>query len=221
MLSVGGGDGAVLACNSDSGFAAKLASGLVSYITKYGFDGVDFDIEHRTGDYVACARTIAAVVDALRIAVPGLAVTMAPQMTNVYPDYPSVSAGFNELAPLVNMTSFDWLQPQMYNTWSGVETVAYAKKYVSQLVAGFDVTAGAESFHVAVEPARIVLGYPASARGAGTGFLDPKLVVAMVRDLRRASVPVKGLMTWSIGWDRQNGYAFSNAVAASSNSTLR
>ena len=99
-----------------NGFAAALASGLVSYIQKYGFDGVDFDIEHRTGDYVACAHTVTDVIRALRSKVPSLKITMAPQMTNLYPDYASVSAGFNELAPLVNMSSFDWLQPQMYNT---------------------------------------------------------------------------------------------------------
>ena len=51
---------------------------------QYGFDGVDFDMEHRMGDYIACAQVIAKVIKGLRghavNAQKKLMITMAPQV---------------------------------------------------------------------------------------------------------------------------------------------
>lgn len=47
LLSVGGGDGAILNCNSAPTFVTALSASLLAMVKKYGFDGIDFDIEHR------------------------------------------------------------------------------------------------------------------------------------------------------------------------------
>merc|ERR1712039_830977 len=150
----------------------------------YGFDGVDFDIEHRTGDYVQCAQLIATVMDALHA--NGLKVSMAPQMTNVYPELSTVSGGFNELAPLIAMTNssvLEWVQVQMYNTWGAVETVSYSEQYTMELAQGYNISADGKTYFAQVPPSQLVLGYP-----------------------------ISGFMTWSIGWDEQNNYLFANTL---------
>ena len=210
LISIGGGAGGIISGTEPAGFADKMSSGLVAYCKEYGFDGVDFDIEHRSGDLTKCAAIVHDVMQGLKTKMPSLKISMAPQMTNLDPNVGLVSAGFNELAPLVatSLDLIDWIQPQMYNSWAGVETLDYAKKYVAGLQKGYKVA----GFTVPPIPAsKLVLGYPASPKGAGSGYIAPCKVVAMLKEL---SPPITGLMTWSIGWDEQAGWKFADCVAA-------
>eukprot|EP01084_Bolivina_argentea_P010686 19928_1 len=130
FISIGGGAGATLQCskNGDNSFMNNYINGILNIVSKYGFDGVDFDIEHRTGDFVQCAQLISTVMNTLYA--KKLKVSIAPQMVNVYPELATVQPGFNELAPLIameNSTVLEWVQVQMYNSWSTLETVSYAE----------------------------------------------------------------------------------------------
>ena len=69
------------------------------------------------------------------------------------------------------------LQIQMYNTWAQVETIAYAEQYVQQLLVGYVVAADDETFNVTIPASKLVLGYPASPSGAGSGYIAPSDVV--------------------------------------------
>jgi len=75
MLSVGGGDGAVLGCASPMpSFADTLSASLLRLVKRYGFDGIDWDIEHRSGDMEACGKIITAVIGGLKAGAPRLLV---------------------------------------------------------------------------------------------------------------------------------------------------
>merc|ERR1719206_630877 len=215
FITIGGGAGSTLQCemNSNAAFIDNLAEGIMNITDEYGFDGVDFDIEHRSGDYVLCAELIATVMNTLHA--HKLKVSMAPQMTNVYPDLSTVSAGFNELAPLIameNATVLQWVQVQMYNTWGAVETVSYAEQYTAELVKGYNVTADGKTYFVQVPPSQLLLGYPASPRGAGSGYIEPSKLKAMYSDLKSSGYDIAGFMTWSIGWDQQNNWNFADTL---------
>ena len=208
-LSLGGGAGNVLPAPLPAGFAAAMLAGTSALVSELGLDGVDFDLENFGGgvpDILAAAGAVRAVAEGLRAAHPALVLSAAPQMTDAYCDYASVTAGFNRYAPLLSPPRlFDVVAPQMYNSWGGVETIAYARTYAAELEAGCAVGA----FNVSVERARLQLGYPASRSAAGSGFLDPVEVAAMAR-----SLSISGLMTWDIGWDAQAGWQMARAVAA-------
>ena len=144
-----------------------------------------------------------------------LQVTIAPQMTNVYPGLNTVSSGFNELAPLIAMETpqiLESVQVQMYNTWGAVETTSYAETYTAQLDAGFNVTADGKYYFVQVPPSQLVLGYPASPKGAGSGYIPPSQLKTMYQTLKSQGYDVSGFMTWSIGWDQQNNWEFANTL---------
>ena len=81
LISLGGGAANLLNCASynNKKFIDNFITGIVNYTTLFGFDGVDFDIEHRTGDYVQCAQLIAQVMTTLKRKFR-LIVTMAPRM---------------------------------------------------------------------------------------------------------------------------------------------
>jgi chitinase len=220
VISVGGGDGGVLPCAkaSDATFVANMVEGLKAVVNKYGFDGVDFDLEHRNGDYVLCAELVAKVIKGLRSygmsAKRKLLITMAPQMSNINPGQPIISGGTNELAPLISYAGecIDLVMVQMYNTWSGAETIKYADTYFNQLVEGFSLEHKSQRFPVKLRANQIAPGYPASPRGASSGFLPPSSVAGMVDAFAANKTRFGGVMTWDLGWDEQAGHQFANAM---------
>ena len=209
FLSLGGGAANVL---TPALPVAVLAQELGALAGALGLDGIDLDLENFEGVPAACMGAARALLDALRAARPALLFSAAPQMTDLYPDWLQVSAGFNRYAPLLAGSGealFDAVMPQLYNTWAGVETLAYAGYYAAALQAGFVV---APNYSVAVPSRALVLGFPASRSAAGSGWVAPAGVVSLVRALAANATPVRGLMTWSIGWDEQNGWEFAEAV---------
>ena len=205
LISLGGGAGAPLPGPAPAGFVTNVVTGLSSLVTSLGLDGVDFDIENFEGDPVAGMAAVREIVLGLRVAAAprALLITCAPQMTDVFPDYTQETAGFNRYAPLVEerfLGNIDAVMPQMYNSWASVETIAYAVTYTKEVEAGFTVTAGAgpTPLNITIPPTKLWLGYPSSSSAAGSGFLPPTEVVAMVRGLAASGTPVAGLMTWSI-----------------------
>eukprot|EP01060_Flectonema_neradi_P002808 TRINITY_DN11771_c0_g1_i1.p1 TRINITY_DN11771_c0_g1~~TRINITY_DN11771_c0_g1_i1.p1 ORF type:complete len:303 (+),score=68.23 TRINITY_DN11771_c0_g1_i1:86-994(+) len=209
MLSIGGGAGGVITGDEPATFSSNMANGLIAYSKSYGFDGIDFDIEHRSGDLMKCATVINNVLKMLKQKKPSIKISFAPQMVNLDPEVNTISAGFNELAPVIgpSLSLIDWVQPQMYNSWPGVETLAYAQRYTSELLKGYTVS---DVVVPPMPPQKLLLGYPASSNGAGSGYLPPCEVVAMVRSMHQ---PILGLMTWDIGWDQKDGWKFANCVA--------
>lgn len=223
LLSLGGGAGNVLPgppADPDA-FVANMARGLLALVHGWGLDGVDFDLENFSGDAVQGMAAVARVIEALHANSSALLITGAPQMTDVYPGWPGISAGFNRYAPLLGngflQRHFAFVMPQMYNSWAAVETAAYAQQYAAQLLAGYSIpaSAGNPAYNVTVPGTKLLLGYPASPSGASSGFLPPATVVGVVQALAaNASTAIAGLMTWSIGWDQQAGWEFAKAVAA-------
>jgi chitinase len=223
VISLGGGDGGVLPCAeaSNTKFISSMVNGLTTVVEKYGFDGIDFDLEHRSGDYVKCAQLVAKVIKGLRAygtsAKRRLLITLAPQMSNINPDQPVISGGTNELVPLISYAGecIDLVMPQMYNSWSGAETIPYAENYFRKLVQGFSLEHDGGVFPVALPAGKLAAGYPASPRGAMSGFVQPALVAGMVNGLAaNATRPTRlgGVMTWDLGWDEQAGHQFANAM---------
>ena len=100
----------------------------------------------------------------------------------------------------------------MYNSWAQVENIEYAESYTIKVMDGFTVQSDGVIFPVKIPGDKLVLGYPASPRGAASGFIDPTDVVSMVLRLRGQGRDIAGLMTWSIGWDFQSGWLFANVV---------
>ena len=54
----------------------------------------------------------------MKVRLPAIVISIAPQMTNVDPDVAAISSGFNELVPVISaegsMALLDYIQPQMY-----------------------------------------------------------------------------------------------------------
>lgn len=222
LVTLGGGAAGILNCgmaNQDT-FVKNMVEGLKDIVNQYGFDGVDFDMEHRAAsggsDYVKCGLIIANVVKQLHEA--GMVTSIAPQMGNVNPFDPadSVSAGQNEHAPLLGMAMncFSFISPQMYNTWAAVETQAFAIKYATALTqVGYHVTIDHKRYEVMIPASKLTLGYPATAKGASSGYIAPSSLHDIVTSLHDQGIHLGGMMTWSVGWDQQGDFEWVDTLS--------
>jgi chitinase len=111
---------------------------------------------------------------------------------------------------------------QYYNSGSmlGADGSVYSEGSVDFLTA-----LAAIQLQGGLRPDQVGLGLPASASGAGGGYVAPSVVNAALDCLARgtscgafkpsATYPtLRGAMDWTINWDGSNGYAFESSVSA-------
>lgn len=209
VLSVGGERGTVSV--NDSASAENFASSLYALMGKYGFDGVDIDLENGLNPtYMTQAlRSLSAKAGS------GLVITMAPQTI----DMQSTSAGYfktalniKDILTVVNM--------QYYNSGSmnGCDGKVYSQGSVDFLTALACI-----QLEGGLAPSQVGLGLPASTRGAGSGYVAPSVVNNALDCLAKGTgcgsfkpartyPGIRGAMTWSTNWDASAGNAWSNGV---------
>jgi chitinase len=209
IISVGGANGTVSI--SDPTAAANFADSVTALMKKYGFDGVDIDLENGIDpDNMASAlQQIAGSAGS------GFVLTMAPQTV----DMQSTGAGYFQLAlkvkdilTIVNM--------QYYNSgaMNGCDGNVYSEGTVDFLtgLACIQLQGG-------LRPDQVGLGLPASPSGAGGGYTAPDVVNAALDCLASGQncgsfkpsttwPGIRGAMDWSVNWDAAAGNAFAEGV---------
>jgi len=130
----------------------------------------------------------------------------------------------------------DWLQVQNYNSGpiTGLDdqyhTMGNADFHVAMadmVLTGFPVAKNQNNFFPPLKPDQVVLGLPANAN-AGGGFTTiaevQKALDALIKGVQLSSYKTRGsstgypnfrgLMTWSVNWDKFNNFEFSNSHRA-------
>jgi chitinase len=209
ILSVGGQNGTISV--GDSTAAANFANSVFGLMQRFGFDGVDIDLENGVSP--------SAMGSALRQlsgkAGSGLIITLAPQtldMQSTGMAYFQLALGIKDILTIVNT--------QYYNSGSmnGCDGNVYSQGSVD-----FITALACIQLQGGLRPDQVGLGLPASTQAAGSGHVDPSVVNRALDCLTAgancgtfhppATWPsLRGAMTWSINWDASNGFAFANAV---------
>lgn len=130
----------------------------------------------------------------------------------------------------------DWLQVQNYNSgpitglddqYHNMGTADFHVAMVDMLLTGFPIAKNPNSFFPALRPDQVVLGLPANVN-AGGGFTSvaevQKALDALIKGVQLSSYKtlgsttgypdLRGVMTWSINWDKFNNFEFSNSHRA-------
>jgi chitinase len=209
ILSVGGEKGNVT-INSDA-TATAFADSAYALMQEYGFNGVDIDLEHGVNaTYLTKAlRQLSAKAGS------SMVLTMAPQtidMQNTSSEYFKTALAVKDILTVVNT--------QYYNSGSmlGCDGKVYSQGSVDFLTALACI-----QLQGGLDASQVGLGVPASARGAGSGYVDPQIVNNALDCLAKGTgcgtfkpaqtwPSLRGAMTWSTNWDATAGNAWSNAV---------
>ena len=122
----------------------------------------------------------------------------------------------------------DWLQVQYYNSGpindinGKSQNMGSPEFYVAladMLLTGFPIMGDENNMFPALRPDQVVIGVPA-ATGAGNGFVSNDGVKQALEALMKGGTvggytvkegypELRGLMTWSINWDKHNNFAWS------------
>jgi chitinase len=210
VLSVGGQNGTISVGDATS--AGNFADSVFAAMQSFGFDGVDIDLENGiTPDAMSQAlHTLAGRAG------PGLIITMAPEtlfMQSPSATYLSLAIKVKDILTVVHT--------QYYNSGSmnGCDGQVYSQGTVDFITAQACI-----ALQNGLRPDQVALGFPASPSAAGSGFVDPAAVVNAAVDCltqgtrcgnfhpSRTWPGLRGVMTWSVNWDRSNNSAFSGTV---------
>ncbi|WP_211746052.1 glycosyl hydrolase family 18 protein [Paenibacillus sp. Marseille-Q4541] len=127
----------------------------------------------------------------------------------------------------------DWLQVQNYNSgpitglddqYHNMGNADFHVAMADMILTGFPVAKNPNSFFPALRPDQVLLGLPANVN-AGGGFTTvaevQKALDALIKGIQLPSYKTRGsatgypdfrgVMTWSVNWDKFNNFEFSNS----------
>jgi chitinase len=211
VISIGGETGTVSV--NDSASADAFANSVYGLMQEYGFNGVDIDLENGLNStYMSQALKSLATK-----AGSGFVLTMAPQtidMQSTSGEYFKTALAVKDILTVVNM--------QYYNSGSmlGCDGQVYSQGSVDFLTALACI-----QLEGGLDPSQVGIGVPASASGAGSGYVAPSVVNNALDCLARGTncgsfkpsktyPGIRGAMTWSTNWDAAAGNAWSDSVGA-------
>lgn len=167
---------------------------------------------------------------------PDFLLTMAPETAYVQGGASTYGGPWGAYLPVIHALrdDIDYLHVQHYNsgTMLGPDGRAYAQgtpdfhvAMAEMLLVGFPIGGNANNVFPPLRPDQILIGLPASPQAAGGGYTTPANVQKALDYLIKgqsfggsyvlrnpAGYPeLKGLMTWSINWDKYNNFQFSNS----------
>jgi chitinase len=245
QISLGGANGVIVLGTTAARDTFVKTMGDI--IAKYGFDGIDLDIENNLSmganedfrnpttpqivNLIAATKALKARFGA------NFMITMAPEVAYVQGGYGVAGGIWGAYLPIIYGLKDDLtiLHVQLYNTGSitGADeknytqgTVDFAVAMSDMLLKGFNVNRDPSKPFPALRPDQVSLGLPATSGAAPSGgYLNNAGVQQALDCLMKgtncasfkpsASYPgFRGVMTWSVNWDKTNSYQFATGHKA-------
>jgi chitinase len=211
IISVGGANGAIT-INSEAA-ADKFASTLSKIIKKFGFEGVDIDLEGAAVSGTAyIARGLRKVHDEFG---DDFIITMAPETYYMHKANDLTGAYYRLATEIKDILTICY--PQFYNAGGDIGYNNFNARYPSQ---SFITSLATMYIENGLRPDQLAIGVPALSSGAGSGYISIDNLKAVINSLvykkpldgftpPREYKTLRGVMTWSINWDATQNYAWA------------
>ena len=209
----------------NAGNVKQFESNTLAIINKYGFNGIDIDLEGEPARDQSNAQYIPEALKYLKTELgPSFIITAAPEFPNLRTGssiYPTLLASLG--------SDLTFLQPQIYNQGGdgiNVSSSDQAKfrvpSYLAQNNAEFhaqflylimkylsNTDPSDTNFAVKVDPAKLLIGLPATTSAAGSGYTEPAVVQQAYNFFQQQKLNISGLMTWAVNYDHNNNWQFA------------
>ncbi len=234
VLSLGGAEGTIT-LNSDAD-EQHFISSLTSLINEWGFDGLDIDLESGSGLVHGSqiqARLGGALLQIEKNIGGDMFLSMAPEHPYVQGGMVAYSGIWGAYIPIINQvrSTLDLLHVQLYNNGGlanpytpsaapegSVDMMVASAK---MLVEGFTLADGSR-----FEPLRddqVAFSLPSGPQSANSGQAPTQNITDALDCVTNTThcgsvIPSKaysnfgGVMTWSINWDKYDGFNFSAPI---------
>ena len=234
VLSFGGQNGTITLNNSTN--VANFVSSTAAIINEYGFSGIDWDIE---GGIVVhgspvLANTVTAIKQLRAQFGSNFYLSMAPEHPFVHGGFVAWGGIWGAYIPIINglRNELNLLHVQLYNNGglsTPYSTSSFAAGSVDMMVAsakmlieGFQLAGSGGTFQ-GLRADQVALGLPSGPSSAGSGQATNNAIISALNCITRGtscgSVSMnsnrqtfRGVMTWSINWDENDGRIFSGPI---------
>ena len=198
---------------------------------KYGFTGYDIDLEGSSINAADNYTVIPQVLNELKAEFNAqgrqFLITMAPEFPLLH-----ANETWRSYVPFLQNTNYDLIFPQYYNQGAaGIWTPEFG--YISQTdqarkgqflyALTKDLITGQFEYNSFIPADKLAIGLPAAPNSTFTpnnGYVeDPAAVQYALTRLRNEGYDIRGLMTWSINQDENNGWEFVRRYAPMLNLT--
>jgi chitinase len=241
VLSLGGQNGTVTLNNATQ--VANFVNSMEDLIRYYGFDGVDIDLESGAGVYhgAAVQTNLVTAIKQLNTRIgPSFYLSMAPEHPYVQGGFAAYSGIWGAYLPIIDglRQELDLIHVQYYN--NGALYSPYSQNGLPEgsvdmlvgaslmLIEGFRTNNNTGVVFNGLRPDQVAFGLPSGPSSANSGLASSATIASALNCLTRlqncgairpqqAYPTFRGVMTWSINWDRHDGFIFSRPVRASLN----
>lgn len=205
LLALGGADAHV---ELKTGDERAFADEIIRLTEKYGFDGLDIDLEQAA---VTAENNQTVIPDALKLVKDHYREQGKNFLITMAPEFPYLTSGGKYVPYIDNLEGYyDWINPQFYNQGGDgiwVEGVGWIAQNNDELKEEFiyyiadSLSNGTRGFHK-IPHDKLVFGIPSSIDAAATGYVqEPQDLYTAFDRLTEQGQPLRGVMTWSVNWD--------------------
>lgn len=198
VLSLGGAEGTIQVPTDAA--REKFMTSITGLIDKYGFDGIDIDLEGGSGMILQPGDTdlknpttpqivnfIKIIKDLVKKYGDNFIISMAPELAYVQGGNTGYATNWGAYLPLIDAVrnELDYLQVQHYNCGGNMAldgvtynqgTADFQVAMVDMLLQGFQTKASKNSFFAPLKQEQVVIGVPASQKGTlnpNSGYIAP------------------------------------------------
>ncbi|RHY14658.1 hypothetical protein DYB35_012544 [Aphanomyces astaci] len=237
VLSLGGQDGAVSLANAVE--TTAFVDTVSTLLVKFGFDGLDLDLETGISQNLPIVTNLITAVKQIKQRVgsdDAFYLSMAPEHPYVQGGAGSYGSIWGAYLPIIDglRDHLTQIHVQYYNNGGFVYTDGRMLQEGTvdclvggslMLINGFETNYGNGWRFEGLRPDQVSFGVPSGAQAAGRGFVTPDTVRNALTclaqgvgcDTVRPSDPFptfRGVMTWSINWDKYDRFGFSRPARA-------